>query len=421
MKFDIVTPSFNQVKYLRQTVESVLSQAGSEVEVCYSIMDGGSTDGSLDLIRSFHSKLAHWRSEKDAGQSAAIKEGLSRGGGEVVAWINSDDFYPARAFTRVAEFLTLHPEVEGVYGDCLMVNEDSVPVGLGTHIPVTWEDLFETPYLINQESAFIRRRLYDRVRGVDSQYWGAMDYDLWLRVFREGHIAYLPEILGVHRFLPDQKSSSSDRYVGEMKKARENFARRYSVPLPLWPFSKKGKERVIVKWEQHWSAVLRWIERGCKEEEFEGRVVDFWRRYSQGGILAVRGTTSFGWIGPDCLYVLDREEIGSSLNWVFVSQVSGLSARSISLKLEESFSSVNLKDAVSVPVSLKEDKRFSVLEISADTSFIPALQNWGPAYFCLSLVSCPQPKGKQVLSIQSIPCLPSGDDLEAQKKLNGKL
>ncbi len=119
MKFDIVTPSFNQVTYLPETLKSVLSQEGPDVDVSYYIMDGGSTDGSVDFIRSHESDLAFWRSEKDEGQSAAIKEGLAMGDGEIIAWINSDDFYPSGVFKKVAEYFSKHPEVAVIYGDCL--------------------------------------------------------------------------------------------------------------------------------------------------------------------------------------------------------------------------------------------------------------------------------------------------------------
>ncbi len=209
MRFDIVTPSFNQAKYLGETMESVLAQEGPGVEVFYYVLDGGSTDGSVDIIRSYAPRLAYFRSAKDDGQSAAIAEGLAMGGGEIVAWINSDDAYPPGAFRKVSDFFAAHPDVDVLYGDCLMTDAQSVPVGLGTHIPVTWEDLYETPYLINQESTFVRRSLYDRVGGVDPSYWGAMDYDLWLRLLREGRAVYVPEVLGIHRMVQGQKSSSS--------------------------------------------------------------------------------------------------------------------------------------------------------------------------------------------------------------------
>ena len=406
MRFDIVTPSFNHCPYLRETIESVLSQVSDGVSVSYSVLDGGSTDGSRELITSYESRLSFWRSAPDDGQTAAIAEGLSRGNGDIVAWINSDDFYPPLAFRRVADFLKAHPEVDVLYGDCLMVDEHSNPVGLGTHIPVSWEDLFETPYLINQESVFVRRPLYEKVGGVNPSYWGAMDYDLWLRVFREGRATYLPEVLGVHRFLPEQKSSSSDRYVLEMKRARETFARRYSLPVPPWPFSEKGWKRVKGKWDTEWASILEWVEGGCKETEWKDEVLNRWRCYAQQGILAVRGTTSFGWAGPDTLYVLDRQEIGSDIEWTLTSPVPTLSAHKVYVNLGGRVWDAELKNPVSITLPLNGKERFSVLRITADRAFVPALENFGPAYFNLSIGSYPKPQGKQVISVQSIPCLP---------------
>ena len=415
MKFDIVTPSYNQAKYLRETIDSVVSQEGPDVEISYYIMDGGSTDGSPDLIRSYESKLAYWRSAQDEGQSAAIAEGLAMGDGEIVSWINSDDLYPLGAFQKVAEFFISHPEVDAVYGDCLMINEQSTPVGLSNHIPVSWQDLFETPYLINQEATFVRRRIYEKVGGVDSSFWGAMDYDLWLRTFYEGRFYYFPEILGIHRFLPEQKSSTSERYINEMQQAREKFAKHYSLAVPPWPFSKEGRERIKAKWERRWDPILQWIREGCIEGEFTGPVGDMWERYSQNGVLSVRGGTSFGWVGPEAVYVLDRRVVGPIIEWIFGSPFPGLGSGRLLLDIEGRSFNIELQNDVSQELRLREDKRFSVVRIAADRAFIPALENWGPAYFSLSLTSSPRPKGKCILSVQSIPSLPSLEDLKKQK------
>lgn len=418
MKFDIVTPSFNQAKYLRETIESVLSQEVSGVEVSYYVMDGGSTDGSPELIRSYEAKLEFWRSMQDKGQSSAIAEGLSMGNGDVVAWINSDDCYPTGAFKRVADFLTANPEVEIVYGDCLMVNEQSEPVGLGTHAPVSWEDLFETPYLINQESTFVRRSLYGKVGGVDPSFWGAMDYDLWLRIFREGKVVYLPEILGIHRILADQKSSLSERYIKEMQRARKKFAEFYALTVPMWPFSIEGRQRLINKWEQHWEPILKWIKTGCPETEFSGAVEAIWQRYSQKGVFAVKGTTSFDWIGPKAVYILDRQVVGPDIDWVFDRPFPPLGADGLSLDMDGRYSKVELNQKITKTVSLSADKRFSVLGIFANRAFIPAIENWGPAYFSLSAASYPKPKGERIISVQSIPNIPEMEELEKIKTAN---
>jgi len=415
LKFDIVTPSLNQVTYLREAIESVLSQGSPDVEVSYYIMDGGSTDGSVDLIRSYETKLAFWRSDKDEGQSAAIREGLEMGDGEIVAWINSDDFYPPGVFKRVAEYFSVHPEVDVIYGDCLMVNEQSKPVGLGTHIPVTWQDLYETPYLINQESTFVRRRVYEKVGGVDPSFWGAMDYDLWLRIFYEAEPHYIPQILGTHRFLPEQKSSTSERYIKELKRAREKFAKKYSIQVPTWPFSEEGWKRVKAKWNHLWHPILRWIRRGCSEGEFTDAICDIWNRYSQNGVLSVQGGTSFGWVGPQAVYILDREAVGPTIDWLFSSPSPGFTANQLVLDVEGSSFTIRLQTEVLQELKLHEDKRFSVVRMTADSAFVPALENWGPAYFYLSHSSHPSPKGKRILSIQSIPCFPDLKDLRKQE------
>jgi len=382
-------------------------------------MDGGSTDGSSDLIRSYESSLAYWRSEPDDGQAAAIGEGLAMGDGEIVAWINSDDLYPPGAFQKVAEFFASHPDFDVVYGDCLMIDEHSKPVGLSTHIPVTWQDLFETPYLINQEATFVRRKVYEKVGGVNSSFWGAMDYDLWLRVFYEGRSYYLPEVLGAHRFLPGQKSSTSERYVREMQRAREKFAKRHDVPVPPWPASEEGWERVRAKWERYWTPILEWIKRGCIENEFTGSIAKIWQKYAQNGFLSVRGSTSFGWVGPETVYVLDQKVVGSSIEWIFDSPYSGLSADYLIVDVEGKSCTLELHDSISHLFSLPDDKRFVVMRMTADKSFVPALENWGPAYFSLSLTSNPRPKENGIISVQSIPCLPKIESLIEQNSAKG--
>jgi glycosyltransferase involved in cell wall biosynthesis len=370
-------------------------------------MDGGSTDGSVDLIRTYEASLAFWRSEQDDGQAAAIAEGLAMGDGDVVAWLNSDDVYPPGAFKKVAKCFASNPELDVIYGDCEMIDEHSNPLGVSTHFPVSWQDLFETPYLINQEATFVRRQLYEKVGGVDTSYWGAMDYDLWLRLFYEGQSYYLQEILGIHRIIPDQKSSRAERYIEEMRRARAKFAIRYAQPVPPWPASKEGWERVRNNWELHWAPVLEWIKRGCPERELTGAVQDMWKRYARTGVLSVRGGTSYKWVGPEALYILDREVVGATIEWIFSSPFPGLTADSVELEIEGRSLTLEVDKEVPHVLTLPDDKRFVVVRMTADKSFVPALENWGPAYYSLSLSAIPRSQGKEILSVQSIPCLPS--------------
>jgi glycosyltransferase involved in cell wall biosynthesis len=199
MKFDIVIPSLNQVQYLRDTVYSVLTQEGPDIDVSYYVLDGGSTDGSVDLIRSHQSRLAYWRSEGDGVRAADIADGLAMGDGEIVAWIDSDGMYPCGCFQKVAQYFLSHPEVDAVYGDCLLIDKFSRQIGLTNHIPVSWQDLFETLYQIDKGTTFIRRTTYEEAGGVDPYLKEAMDYDFLLRLFYVGQVHYLPEILGLQR------------------------------------------------------------------------------------------------------------------------------------------------------------------------------------------------------------------------------
>ncbi len=242
-----------------------------------------------------------------------------------------------------------------------------------------------------------------------------MDYELWLRVFYEGKSHYLPEILGVHRLIPEQKSSTSGRYTEEMQRAREKFAKSYAVPVPPWPASQGGWERVKDKWERHWGPVLEWIKLGCRESEFAGDVHDIWKRYAQNGMLSVRGGTSYKWVGPEALYVLDRAVVGPTIEWILSSPFPGLGADSLNLEIEGRSTRLQVREEISHVMTLPDDKRFVVVRMTADKSFVPALENWGPAYFSLSLSAEPRPQGEEIVSVQSIPCLPNIEQLRRRE------
>ena len=202
----IVTPSYNQGDYLEETIRSVLEQDYPELE--YIVMDGGSTDGSVEIIRKYAERIAHWKSEPDAGQSDALRRGFEIATGGFLAWINSDDSLEPGALKAVGEFFVSHPDVELVYGNMNFI--DAGGRRLFTAYPVL--DLRILLYenrFIPQQAMFWRRGLYEKVGGIDPTLRFAMDFDLTLRFLREGaRVGKIDRILGNFRVHPEAKSST---------------------------------------------------------------------------------------------------------------------------------------------------------------------------------------------------------------------
>jgi GT2 family glycosyltransferase len=232
--FSVVTPSYNQASYLRETISSVLRQGVNSYE--HIIMDGGSTDGSLELLQA-HAYL-NWESEPDRGQTHALNKALRQANGEVIAWINSDDFYLPGAFAMVQRFFMEHPEESVVTGDCLWGWEDS---GRLRYISCEERD-FES--LIRQwnshvpgpqPSVFFRRRLLEEVGYPDEELHYGMDYDLWLRIAKAGHIRrHVPVPVAFYRFHSASKSGAQQDWSDFYPEWQSCFTRyrKYSRILP---------------------------------------------------------------------------------------------------------------------------------------------------------------------------------------------
>lgn len=187
----IVTPSFNQVDYLEATIKSVLEQSYPHIE--YIIMDGGSTDGSVDVIQKYAGKLGYWESAKDKGQTDAINKGFNRAKGDILAWLNSDDTYATpNAIADAVNFLVANPEVAMVYADCDFINEQGQVIGKFASRQTDYAKL-RTGYVhIPQQTMFFRARYWKELGPLDPSFYFAMDYDLWVRIARHAPIQYLP-------------------------------------------------------------------------------------------------------------------------------------------------------------------------------------------------------------------------------------
>jgi glycosyltransferase involved in cell wall biosynthesis len=204
----IVTPSYNQARFLEATIESVLGQDYPNLE--YLIVDGGSTDGSLEIIQRYSQRLAWWVSEPDRGQTDAINKGFARAGGQILAWLNSDDTYLPGTVSEAVAYLQAHPEAGMVYGDANLVDENGALLGRFPARQTDYARLRRGYVHIPQQAAFFRGDLWRRVGPLDPSFFFAMDYDLWVRIAKIAPLHYHPRLWADFRLHGSAKTSHSD-------------------------------------------------------------------------------------------------------------------------------------------------------------------------------------------------------------------
>lgn len=208
-RVSIITPSYNQVPYLEQALRSVLTQDYPNLE--YLVLDGGSTDGSLEILQKYASKLAYWVSAPDGGQSAAINHGLERASGEIWAWMNADDAYLPGAVSRAVAWLEAHPAVEILSGDCQVI--DAYGQVLGTQ-PAAQFDARALQLglgVIPSGSTFLRRRVFEKLGGLDESLHYVMDLDYWLRALGRCTFDTLSETFSLYRVHQTAKTQALAR------------------------------------------------------------------------------------------------------------------------------------------------------------------------------------------------------------------
>ena len=216
----IITPSYNQAAYLEETIQSVLSQDYANLE--YIIVDGGSTDGSLEIIQKYAGRLGNWVSESDRGQTDAINKGFALANGEILAWLNSDDTYQPGAISEAVGYLCSHPKAGMVYGDANLVDEDGRVIGRFPARQTDYRKLRRGYVHIPQQAAFFRAGLWKQVGPLDPTFYFAMDYDLWVRLARRSALHYYPRLWANFRLHGGAKSlSADDRCWPEMLRVHE--------------------------------------------------------------------------------------------------------------------------------------------------------------------------------------------------------
>lgn len=226
----VAVPSLNQGRFLEDALSSIFQQ---EIPVEVFVLDGGSSDNSLEVIQKWEPRLAKWRSHADNGQAAAINEGIAQGRAPYVCWLNSDDWFLPFGLVRMLRQLEKYPEAAAVYGRSWNVVQSS-----GKRYSV-WVESFNERRLalrciISQPASLIRRTAWEAVGGVDEKLDMAMDYDLWWRLFKQaGSLQFFNDFVAVNREHEGTKTRRQRRlhYQEAMRIVRKHYGR---VPLKWW-------------------------------------------------------------------------------------------------------------------------------------------------------------------------------------------
>ncbi|MBK3519932.1 glycosyltransferase family 2 protein [Carboxylicivirga marina] len=238
-KITIVTPSYNQEEFIERTIRSVINQNYPNLE--YIIIDGGSTDGSVDIIKKYEKEISYWVSEPDNGQSEAINKGFSRASGILINWLNSDDeLYPGTLHLIAAYYLK-NSDKHVFYGDRTIVDRDGRIIGINEG-PSFKRSEAKFILKIPQETTFFTKELYYKVGGLNNELHYTMDVDLWYRFLELSDFVHIPYFLGAYRehnlsksvevFGPNKRSDKAQKEI-------ERFSQLYSSKFRRIPKVRK--------------------------------------------------------------------------------------------------------------------------------------------------------------------------------------
>lgn len=237
----IITPSYNQAAYLEATIRSVIEQDYPTLR--YIIMDGGSTDGSVEIIKRYADHLTYWVSEKDGGQSDAINKGFRHAlpistPNEIMTWLNSDDILLPGALKQVGAIFAEYSQIQWVTGQPANLDVDGKHLRLGRMKTGRSRDLIRRGWyhgrglgFIRQEGTFWRRSLWESIGGINPNLHYAMDFDLWKRFASHAPLVTVDQHLAAFRTQPMQKTSAIDKYYEEAGVTLPNTVRGIALPL----------------------------------------------------------------------------------------------------------------------------------------------------------------------------------------------
>lgn len=261
----IVTPSFHQAPYLEQAIASVLQQDHREIE--YIVVDGGSTDGSLDIIKRHAGQLAWWVSERDSGQADAINKGFSHARGEIAAWLNSDDAYLPGAVSAAVAAFEANPAAVMVYANMQALDENGRITNALNYRQLSLEDLL-CFQIIGQPTVFMRRAAFDKAGGLDTSFRFLLDHQLWIKLAAQGPVRHIDQTWAIARYHPLAKNrAQAAQFGGEAFRILDWASKDVWLAPALQRVERRARAsahrvdaRYLLDGSQPWRALWAWTQ-----------------------------------------------------------------------------------------------------------------------------------------------------------------